>query len=486
MKNKFLKALLAIALCTVMVFPLAACGNDGGNGGNGGGNGGTFTPTGELQFDEDGNVVFKQVSIKLETVVNGDDRDPLQAIVSKFNLLYKGKINVVITNTDALSYENSVSSKIANGNNAPDLLMSHQKSHRNFADNNLIQPFDNIMQQSGINIDLSNFSDGLAKYAKHGTDNLYSIPVDGQTHVCFYNKKELAKTGFTLPTNRTELLAVCDAYKKSTGRNAIAWSTGADYFANYIYLTACLQNGAKLYNEDNFQVDWYSNEANRTAITNASKSIRDLINNGYAKLNAASSDNLTGFLSGSSLFYFTDPWSMLNLVNKYIDQEKCTQAELFENILGGACFSGWFAMTENAQQDLIFGDSHFFAMSKTCTDRTKQAAILTFINWFTTDAGAGADWAEAGHVSASKSITNSNTYKTNAYVTNFINAFYPNIDNFVSVGSTPYYAEVIDNLKGLCADTINENTIGLDKTPDDARFIRQREEGANNNIGFFG
>lgn len=474
MKNKFFKTLLAIALCAVMILPLAACTQN-----NGGGNGGS---TGELQFDENGKVIFNNVSIRLETVVNGEDKDAFNALVETFNLEYNNRIRVNYVNTGATVYESTVAQEINYNNNAPDLIMSHQKSHKNFQVNQLIQPLDDIISKSGIQINMSNYADGLAQYSKLGTSNLYSVPIDAQTMVVVYNKKVLADLGKTVPTNRQELLDVCAAYKTQTGNPAIAWATGGDYFGNYVYLTACLQNGAKLYDENTLKVDWYSNQENRAALQDASESIRTLINDGYAQINKSDSDNLNSFMNGNSLFYFLCPWTLTSLVKSYSEQKKIDEATLFSDYIGGACVSGWFAMKDNAQKDYLFGDSHFFAMSKTCTDVNKQAAILEFINWFTTNADAGQEWAKAGHVSASKVITAANEYKNAAYVTNFMNAFYPNIDNFVSVGVTTYYEPVINNLKGLFADTVNDKTLGISTADAYKKYessLKEREEGAN-------
>lgn len=484
MKNKLLKSILAIVLCAVMLIPFTACGS-------GKPNDDPYTPdipiTGELDFDENGKVVFKNVTIRLETVVNGDDTGAFDAIIAKFNMVYDGKIAINTTHTGSGVYENTVASKIQGNNNPPDLIMSHQKSHKNFQVNGFLQPLDGIMEKSGITLDMSNFSQGLAQYTKHGTNNLYSVPVDFQTHVALYNKAELAKIGKKLPTTRQELLDVCEAYQKATGNTPIAWSTSADYFANYVYISAVLQNGAKLYDETTFLADWYDNTANRTAIKNASQSIRELINKGYARYNAGSSDNLNNFMAEKALFYFCDPWSVEGLVSKYAEQKKVKKSELFENTLGGACFSGWFAMTDNSQKDAIFGDSHFFAMTKTVTDINKQAAILEFINWFTTDAKCGADWAQAGHVSVSGTILNSSEYKGNMYVTNCINGFYPDVNDLACIGSTQYYDTVINNLKSLFAETVNDKTLDKSyKTDDDDKIIRSKQNAVNAVIGVFG
>jgi len=155
--------------------------------------------------------------------------------------------------------------------------------------------------------------------------------------------------------------------------------------------------------------------------------------------------------------------------------------------VGGTSASGWFAMTDNAQKNAVFGDSHFFAMTKNVTDINKKAAILEFIRWFTTDAGAGADWAQAGHVSVSKPILDSDKYKTNPYVVNFVNNFYGDINNFTCVGSTPYFDAILGNLKSLIADTVNNKTLvaGYNKESDHS-IIKGKQDAVNNQIGFFG
>jgi ABC-type glycerol-3-phosphate transport system substrate-binding protein len=365
--------------------------------------------------------------------------------------------------------------------------MSHQKSHRNFADYGFIQPLDEAMEKSGIQIDMSNYATGLAQYTKHGTNHLYSVPIDAQTQVVFYNKKELAKTDMALPTNRAELMDVCNAYKTATGNRPIAWATGASYFSNYVYLTALMQNGLKLYDETSFMTAWYDNEANRMAIVNGNESIRELINSGYAAYNVAGATNLSDFLSGKALFYFADPWTMQSLVNAYAEQEDCSAEDIMAEYLGGVASSGWFAMTDNAQKNAIFGDSHFFAMTKSVTDINKKAAILEFIKWFTTNATAGADWAQAGHISVSQEILKSDKYKTNPYVVNLVNNFYGDVNNFTCVGSTPYYDVIIGNLQSLFADTVNNKTLvaGYNKE-NDFGFIKGKQDAVNNQIAFFG
>lgn len=481
------RAIIASILCVATLFTVACSGGEN-NGDNTdpGQKDNWWSTEGTLNKDANGNVVFNNVEIKLNTVVAGDDKQAFYNIVQRFNREYDGKINVIITNTGASVYEDTVSKQIINNSNPPDLIMSHQKSHKNFADNHLIQPLDEAMEQSGIKLNMSDFASGLAQYSSLGYEGkTYSVPVDGQSMVVVYNKQLLAKYADHAPTNRAELLDVCAKFKEDStngGKEPIAWATGGDYFVNYVFLTSLLQNGATLY-KNNYTVDWYDNETNRAAFKAAFKSFRDLFDSSYAKLNEANSTALTEFVAGKRLFYFLCPWSLTSLVGEMASKNNVTEAEVIESYLGGASLSGWFAMSDNENKNAIYGDSHFFAMAKNVKDINIKAAIVEFIKWFTTNATAGAQWAKAGHVTASNVIAASETYKNDAYVSGFISKFYTDINNFRCVGNTPYYVDTLSNIQGIFADTIG-NKNATDES--DEATIKSKQNTVNNNVAFFG
>jgi len=304
--------------------------------------------------------------------------------------------------------------------------------------------------------------------------------------VVFYNKEVLAKYATSLPTNREELNEICRKFKEDPangGKAAIAWATSGDYFANYVFTTALLQNGAKLFNENDYKVDWYDNAENLTAFKNTFASLRGLVDDGYANLNEASGTALSEFMEGKRLFYFTLPWAMDSLVKRYAESRGVSNETLFSDILGGASVSGWFAMTDNENKNAVYGDSHFFAMTKNVTDINVKAAILEFIKWFTTDASAGAQWARAGHVSMSGAITSSATYTSDPYVSNFMTGFYPDTRNFRCVGATPYYEDMLSNLQGIFADTVLKQNA---TSATDERAVSDRQKAVNDKIDFFG
>ena len=120
--------------------------------------------------------------------------------------------------------------------------------------------------------------------------------------------------------------------------------------------------------------------------------------------------------------------------------------------VGGFSTAGIFqADPTDANAYKIFGDSHAFILSKTVTDVTTKAACLEFVHWFINDVQAGIDWANAGHISASHYINNADAYKNDEYVKNYIQAYYTDINEFVTAGNTPYYTITFDELNSLIA-----------------------------------
>lgn len=474
MKKK-LFSLISIVCAIVCAFSLAACGGGSGND--------PWTTTGSLTKDDDGNVVFNNVQIKLSTIVSGADVAPFNQVIQQFNRQYKGKISVDVTNVDQDLFDTTVQRQIANNNNAPDLLMSHQKGHMAFAQNKLIQPFNEVMDASGITLDMNDYAEGLAKYTSLGyADKLYSIPCDAQSSVVLYNKKMLAKYKLDLPTDHTELVNVCTAIANGEGITPIVWSTAHDAFPNYIFTTAVMQNGGKLYKDD-YYADWHTDSTNQAAIKNAIASIRGLINNqpALATKNQSLSDALQKFLNDQALFYFVTPWEVSNVLDAYAKGHTgVSLAQVKSDYVGGTSMANWFAMQADSENgNKIYGDSHFFAMSATVSDINVKAAICEFVKWITNTASIGAEWAEAGHISMSKKIDGNQEYYENSFVKNYIKKFYPNINDIVCMGNTPYAMQLQTHFGKIITDAIEQAS-----DSNDANIIKSNQDKFNEAIDF--
>lgn len=431
-----------------------------------------WTDKGELSFSSSGAVKYPNVTIRLATVVSGEDVGTFNEIIDEFNKEYKGKIAVTAESIGQKNFESEVAQRISSNNRAPDLIMSHQKGHKYFVDNQIIQPFNkDLMTQSKIEISMSDYSSGLAQYSSLGyKDQLFSIPCDAQSMVVYYNKNLLKEIGKELPTNHEELLDVCKTFVEKKGTTPIAWPAAnqQNHFYNYVFSSAIIQNGGQLYNNSTKRAAWTS-EPNKTAFTNAIQSIRDLTNNDgavkYASFNDKTSDDASRdeFANNRALFYVFFPWRSTSLEEYYQKSNSiATMAEVHE-VIGTASIANWFAMDKNnPNADKIFVDSHFFAMSKSVEDVTKKVAIMEFIKWFTQRVEVCGTWATTGHVTACKTIGTTDEYKNNAACQRYINNFYPNIDNFVCMGLTSHYDTVLTYIKRLGFETLSDPNANID------------------------
>lgn len=479
-----MKKLLAILLSAFMLIGLFGC-SGGGNQKEDNGTIGTpwWTTTGELQ-KEDGKVVFDNIDINMTTVVTGDDIGPFNQLIAEFNALYRGQINVSVTPLGQGAFESVVSNQITNNSNPPDLIMSHQKGHRSFAQNKLIQPFDEAMEISGIEISLEDVQENLAAYSSLGYEGYtFNIPVDFQSCVVFYNKKLLNEFGGELPENREELIALCTEVANAKGIVPIAWPTKLDFFYNYIFPTAILQNGGHLFDQDTYYADWYSDADNLTAVKKAIKSIRDLMTSSpqIAAEGLDESDATSRFVNNQALFYVGMPWRIDLIIESYAKQNGNLDEETVKaDYIGAYSLSNWFALDgETESGKILFGDSHAFAISKTVTDINKKAAICEFVQWFTQTNSVGATWAAAGHMTLSTKIAESEEYKTNEIVQDFLNEFYPYPDSIECPGITPYYTDTLQQLTQLLSDALIQTNDAKDED-----IIKSAQDSLNSIIDF--
>lgn len=479
MKKKIFSA-ICLSMALAFTVPLAAC---GGGGDDLNEDGTWWSTTGELNKDGNGNVVFDDISLRLSTIVSGVDKTPFGDIIAQFNAEYRGKISINPIYLTGDNFEKDVTMKVSqNAKNAPDIIMLHQESLRGFLDYKVVQPYDLAMKETGIEIDLTAFAQGVNQYSKVGTEYQYGVPFDAAGMVVYYNKDLLKEiTGSdTTPQTRSELLSVCKQFKDKYPNNyPISWESSGDFFCQYLMPTAVLQNGGYLYKEDLY-ADWYNNETQRGIYKDAILSVRSYIDSGYAKLGEHEMHGATDFSQNKSIFYVTMPWYRENIVSGYAEINKIDQAAAEEKICG-ASVSGWFAMSDETSDNAkkIYGDSHMFAMTKTVKDINKKAAVCEFVKWFTQRADVGAQWAEAGHVTLSNTIANSTTYTENKNVVNFINNWYPHLDSFTTLGITPYYSTVGENLSTLLSESL------LMKEPTESKYldlIKTKQNALNSRI----
>lgn len=454
-----------LLLCMLSIVALASCGGRAttsviGGGGKIGITEPWWTTEGELRFDDEGNPIFEDVYIDLATVVSGEDVAPFQTIVNQFNSEYTGKIQINVETVSDTVYEDTVGKRIANNSTPPDLLMSHQKGHRNFADLKLIQPFDEVVEKSNSDFDIANYIDKLGDDSDLGFDNVqFQIPIDAASSVILYNKKLLNQIGETkLPESRSEFIEVCKKVSQLGSEYVpFAFGTNQDFFFRFTFPTAFIQNGGELYNPDTYRLEW-TNERNMQAWKDATKAFTEFYDEGIARNGANNSEMQTKFREGKALFHITMPWSISSEMQAFAAANSIQNIDVVSrDWLGGYSIAKLFALDENAPEaEYIVGDSHSFVLSKSVTDITEKAAALEFAQWFTENGSAGVAWAEAGHISASHTIINDDEYRNNEFVQNYINEFYFDINNFQTLGNNPHYSDLMISFQALGVNALKD------------------------------
>ena len=470
---KRITKLLAVALCLVCVLSFAACGPNNKPSGNDGLpsiDNPWWNDVGTVEKDSNGKPIFHDVSIKLTSVVCGNDQNGFEALIDEFEAEYDNQITITHQVYNQLVIDETVRTQIQNETVAPDLILTHQKTHAQFAAEKLIQPMDAAYQLAGIEVDKSNFLPNFAEYCDLGYEGrMFTVPVDAQSMVVYYNKNILKKYNKELPSNRQEFIDLCKYIqkeeKKSNGQfQAITCGiTDSEWPSMYLLPTAIVQNGGEFYGSDG-KVHW-DEGANLTAFQNGVKAIQGIANEGIWNFNESTEASRSRFCNDNALFYISLPFDANVIFSAYSQRSGHSVETVKTQDIGGFSTSGLFAM-DGAPEEAktkIFGDSHAFMMSKTVEDVQKKAAIATFVNWFTSKVNVGIEWAKLGHTSASYLIRGDAAYNADSYVADFNNMFYTDVNNFVTAGKNKHYSLIFSDLQttllNLVTNTTNDTEI---------------------------
>ena len=445
-----------------------------------------WSTTGELQKDENGDVVFDNLNITVESVASGDDSAAFSSIVDDFNVAYRGKIRVKVVYTLEDGYAAAVTQKIQNDINTPDLLMAHQKLGKTFYGSKIIQPMEEGYEAAGLTLDYTKYSSYLASFASLDSAYKFGVPIDMQGEIMLVNKDLLAQIGKSVPTDRASFIDVLQAAKiawprlpanenDTNGYVPLGISTESPFWNRYVWTTALLQNGAQLYNPENYTAEW-TNDTNKAAFLNATKSLDEFFESGYSEYGRSASYVNGQFQKGRALFCLNVPFSVPGIIKAFAARNEITEAQANEKI-GAVSVSKLFAMdASGAQAETIYGDSHTFYMSNSVTDITEKAACAVFVNYISNYAAGGAKWGAAGHATASVTIGESDEYKNNAFVKDYISVWYPDMTKFTAMGNTPFFTDVDTILNSLCADLLKDRKVWATEVTFNTLLTRRQTE----------
>lgn len=463
MKNKKYALLLPLAL-----LPLASCGD------------GPVESSPDLSVDSSGNVEFKDVELNVWSIIGDPDQVYLGKVNKAFNDLYNGQISANIKSFSTSSFYTSLANTIqSDPESAPDVIIYHSERLTSMIDNNIIIPLDNYLQYTGQSFDANDYFQNVIEecYGKNGS--LYGVPLDVHAGVWFTRSDILEKNGFSKPTNLQEFKDVCNGLIKlnnegkmwhramsKTKPNACEWTqmklasfspvcmySGDNIESGWIPQSAVFQNGGSL-TTDEGKPAW-----NTDGLKATMQMFRDWqTGNGYeGKLVAENLDAnsiWTNFASGNAVFTCEGPWWSEERLNEYesvlgslTDDEGKTYQPV--DILNMGKLYAQDPSKDYA--DSIYGVGHCFSITRTVNSDIKKAAGLLYSQYMTSHA---VEYMEGGHLPASKTVYNSQQFKTSSFYNRYLKEF-GEPSSFKMLGRTPYYEEVYVQLKKVYQDVFS-------------------------------
>lgn len=456
-----MKKLLALILVLCfMAMPLAAC----------------VTPDepddplegeGDIVRDADGNIVYDNVKLTMWSVTTGDDAATQDAIVAKFNDMYKGMIEVEVVHYSRYDLESLLSNTMQfDSENAPDLLFNHGSRVTEYNDRGWLQQVDFFFEKSGALYDKDDFVPSLLESVTiDGT--AYGMPIDCHSAVLCIRVDILEKNGLDIPETYDELIEVCDKAaelaasnnlwirgENSQGYGATEWrlaSTAEPYTAfpmsfgdmwvhEFVGYTAAVQNGATLVGPDGMPA--WNSDAAAAGITTLKEMIFPTSTS--ANKHALSKDYGSSydvgdapFLKGECIFKLQGPWAW---------QKELQNFDTMMGKDGGSSnittrsLSGLFAKDSTSENALkIKGEGHAITLMKTVKSYTKACAATLFMEYMASNSGI--EWAKRGHLPAVRSVAASSDYTSDPAYSAYIQ-YWGTPDDYVVVPPTKYYSYV--------------------------------------------
>lgn len=421
---------------------------------------------GDLVRDEQGNVLYSNVELKMWSVTTGDDAATQDRIIATFNEMYKGMIHVTVEHYSRYDLESLLSNTMQfDRENAPDILFNHGSRVTEYNDRGWLQEVDFFFEKSGVSFDKSDFVPSLLESVTID-GKAYGVPIDCHSAVVCIRTDILEKNGLPIPTTYEELAWVCDRANElakqnnlwirgenSSGYAATEWrlassdgytafpiSFGDMWVHEFVDYTAAVQNGASIVGADGLPA-WNSAEA-----AEGLGVLRDWIfptatsqNKSAMSLDYGSSYDVgdAPFNKGECIFKLQGPWAWQN--------EKATFDALLAKDGGSAnittrSLSGLFAKDADAEYaGLIKGEGHAITLMKTVTSYTKACAATVFMEYMANNSGI--TWAKRGHLPAVRSVSAASDYLNDPAYEEYVR-YWGDPEDYVVVPPTKYYSYV--------------------------------------------
>lgn len=426
------------------------------------------TGDGDITRDENGNVIYKDITLKMWSVTTGDDAATQDEIIADFNSLYSGMIKVEVEHHSRYDLEQLLNTTMQfDKKNAPDLMFNHGSRASEYNARGWLTPCETYFEKANVVFDKSDFSSSLLS-AVTLNDKAYGMPIDCHSAMVEIRTDILEKNNLSIPTNYQELVDVCDKAaelasnnnlwirgENSDGYSAAEWrkaSTAEAYTAfpisygdmwvhEFFGYTALVQNGGEIIDTNTGMPKWYSQECDQGL-----QLIRDWIMPSENSMNKHAMSKDYGstydvgdapFRSGTAIFKLQGPWSYQKDMD---DFDSILAKDKGKDNITTRSLSNLLAKDNSKDYATkVKGEGHAIMMLNTITSMTKACASTVFMDYMAYNSGI--KWAKRGHIPAAQSVAQSETYTNDEAYKSYIK-YWGTPNDYVVVQPTPYYTYV--------------------------------------------
>lgn len=318
---------------------------------------------------------------------SGPDGQFMVNLVDQFNAENESGIQVTMTVQPFTEYYNTLNAA-ASSSTLPDVLQIHLDQIATSAVRGLIRPIPEDAL-SNMGIDASDFPEAVWQGTEYNGER-YSIPLDIQPLVMWYNRAQWEAAGLEDPTGkvltREEYDAALSALEESNGE-AMAWSITNGFPIGWMFETLLYQFGGSRFNEDGTEATW-----NSEAGVQALQYLKDQ-QAAYSQPNLEVDAGITALKQGNSSTEWNGPWQVSNLTGEGFQDG------------GGA------PLPNVGGEYIVTAGSHTLALAqhRSGEDDAKTAAASCFIGYLSENS---LEWVQgAGHIPARTSVLESEEFQ---------------------------------------------------------------------------
>ena len=369
--KKFLKALMAVGLSSMLMLGVG-CGGDGTTDGASG------------EVDASGNTVIK---IMFHVDAQSAEGKAYKQRIDAFNTAYKDQkikasASYIARTAGAADYEQKLVG-MQNEGSLPDIITFDAPNCASYAKSGLIYDISDLVPQDVQDDFLS-----LNKY----DGKLYGLPIQESSAGFFYNKNLFSQAGINVSNYTVENPWTFDQFKdvcaklKAINVTPVDMRLDAtkDETATYLLYPFIYAAGGEFLSEDGYTAKGYFDSV---ATQNGFQFLKDLVSSGYTSYAIGATD----FFDGKVGMYLSSGWTIPDLDNKYPqkfpDRNSWGLLPYPKGSAAASATGSWsFAITDNHHED--------------------KTAIKELLLWLTTTESSKSITDATGMIPARKSVEN--------------------------------------------------------------------------------